>query len=103
MSCRLLYDLSSSDVPHSHPDTVSRLHGDELGPFGIRAVRDLDYTLACALFTIDPRKLILTQIDVGNGTIGSQVGIIDGRDFKVLAKVLSWTGVDIETYTMRLV
>ena len=79
--------LSSSDVPHTQPDTVGRLHGNELGPFALRAVGDLNHSLACSLLAIDPSDLIPSQIDVGSGTIGRQVSIVDSRDCRVLAKI----------------
>ena len=47
--------LSASDVPHTHTDAVARLHGNQLGPFGLRAVRHLVDTLALSLLAIDPR------------------------------------------------
>ena len=61
--------LSPSNVPHSEPDLIGRLHGDELGPFSFRTVRDLDYTLALSLLTIDSRYFVLGEIDMGDGTI----------------------------------
>lgn len=79
--------LSSSNVPHAKSDTVGRLHGKELGPLGLRAIGDFDNTGARALFTIDPRNLILSQIDVGSGTIRGQMSVVDGRDCGVLAKI----------------
>lgn len=80
--------LFSSDVPHAEPDTVGTLKRNELGPFGVRTVRDLDDAFACLLFTVDPRNLILLQVDVGSGTIGCQMGVVDGRDCEALAKIL---------------
>lgn len=80
--------VSSSDVPHAEPDTISGLHGDELRPLAIRAVGDLDHTFACSLLAVDPRNLILIQINVGGGTVRGQVSVVDGRDCEVLAKIL---------------
>ena len=86
--------LSPSDVPHTQPDTVGRLHGNELRPFALRAVGDLNHSLACSLLAIDPRNLIPSQIDVGSGTIGRQVSIVDSRDCRALAKICGRTSID---------
>ena len=72
--------LSSSNVPHTQRDLVGTLHGDKLGPFGFRAIRDFDDRFACSLLAVDPRKLTLCQVDVGNRTIRSQVSIVDRRN-----------------------
>lgn len=74
--------LFSSNVPHTEVDLIGRLHGNELRPFSIRTVRDLDHSLALSLLTIDPRDFVLMQIDVRSGTIRSQVGIVNGRDYE---------------------
>lgn len=79
--------LSSSNVPHTEPDTISRLHGNQLRPFGLRAVGDLDDTLASTLLAMDPRNLILSQINMRGGTVRSQMSIVDGGDCEVLAKI----------------
>ena len=56
--------LSSSNVPHTEPDIVSRLHGKQLRPFGLGAVGDLDDSLASTLLAMDPRNFVLSQIDM---------------------------------------
>ena len=71
---------SFSNVPHPHVNAVLRLHGNKLGPFRVGSIRNLDHTFAHLLLPIDPREFILSQIDVGNGTVRCQVGIIHSRD-----------------------
>ena len=73
--------LLFSDVPHAHCNAVARLHGKELGPFRVRSVRNLVNALTLLLLMVDSRNLTRSQIDVSNGTIGGQVGIIHSRDY----------------------
>lgn len=109
VSCRREYSsqctyppqMSLSNVPHTHADVVGTLHRNELGPFAVRAVRHLDHTLVRSLLTIDPRKFILSQIDMRNSTIGGQVCVIHRWDYGVLAKLMN--NRRSRTYTMRLV
>ena len=91
--------LSSSNVPHTEGDSVGALHGDKLGPFGLRAIRDFDDRFACSLLTVDPRKLILSQIDVGSRTIRSQVSIVDRRNYRVLANTFWWARLIIDLHS----
>ena len=90
--------LSSSNVPHTEPDTIGAFHGDKLGPFGFRAIRDLDGRLALSLLTVDSRDLALCQIDVGSRTIRSQVSIVDRRNCKVLANMYWWARLRIDLH-----
>lgn len=106
MSCRTQREDSSqgpstSNVPHAQTDTVGRLHGDELRPLAVRAVGDLDYSFPSSLLTIDPRNLVLGQIDMRSGTIRRQVSVVYCWDFEVLAEILRRSRVGMETYTMR--
>lgn len=90
--------LSTSNVPHAEADAIGGLHGNELWPFGIGAVGDLNYSFALTLLAVDPRNFVLSQIDVRSGTIGSQVGIVDGGDCALLAKHFCERN-SIKTYT----
>ena len=82
----VLLKMSPSNVPHTHGDVVGTLHRNELGPFAVRAVRNLNNTLVRSLLTIDPRKFILSQVDMRNGTIRSQVSVVDRWNCGMLAK-----------------
>ena len=80
--------LSSSDVPHTHADAVGRLHRKELGPLGLRAVGNLDDTLAGFLLAVHPRRLTLSYINVRSCTVGCQVSVVDRGNCTLLAEVL---------------
>ena len=79
--------LSFSNVPHAQMDIGFFVHFNELGPFRLGSTRNLDNTLTRLLFPMNPRDFTLGQIDVGNGTIRSQVGIVDSGDYAVLAEI----------------
>ena len=79
--------MTFSNVPHTHANTVRRLHGDELGPLSVRAIRDLDDWFASSLLAMDSRNLTLGQIDMRSGTIGSQVSIVNRWDCEMLDRL----------------